>query len=48
MAIDGSDASLHALDVAAGISLNNDAELTILSVAPYPPPMFTEDILPTY
>jgi nucleotide-binding universal stress UspA family protein len=48
VAIDGSDASLHALDVAAGISLNNDAELTILSVAPYPPPMLTEDMLMTY
>jgi nucleotide-binding universal stress UspA family protein len=48
VAIDGSDASLYALDIAAGIALNNDAELTILSVAPYPPPMFTEDILPTY
>jgi len=48
VAVDGSDASLHALEVAAKISIDNDAELTILTVAPYPPPMFTEDAMPTY
>lgn len=48
VAVDGSDPSLHALEVATKIALDNDAELTILTVAPYPPPMFTEDAMPTY
>jgi len=48
VAVDGSDASLHALEIAAKIALDNDAELTILTVAPYPPPMITEDAMPTY
>jgi nucleotide-binding universal stress UspA family protein len=48
VAVDGSEPSLHALEVAAGITVENDAELTILSVAPFPPPMFTEDAMPTY
>jgi nucleotide-binding universal stress UspA family protein len=48
VAVDGSDASLHALEVAAKISIDNDAELTILTVAPYPPPMIAEDAMPAY
>ena len=48
VAVDGSDPSLHALEVATKIALDNNAELTILTVAPYPPPMFTEDAMPTY
>jgi nucleotide-binding universal stress UspA family protein len=48
VAIDGSEPSLHALEVAAKIALDNEAELTILTVAPYPPPMFTEEAMPTY
>ena len=48
VAVDGSDASLHALDIAAKIALDNDAELTILTVVPYPPPMLTDDALPSY
>ena len=48
VAIDGSEPSLHALGVAAKIALDNDSELTILAVAPYPPPMITEDAMPTY
>lgn len=48
VAVDGSEPSLHALEIAAGISVENDAELTILSIAPFPPLMLTEDTLPTY
>ncbi len=48
VAIDGSDPSLHALEVAARIAVDDGAELTILTVAPYPPPMLTEDALPAY
>ena len=48
VAIDGSEPSLHALEVATQIALQNDAELTILTVAPYPPPMITEDAMPAY
>ena len=52
VAIDGSEASLHALEIAAEMAENDNAELTILTVAPYPPPMFNEDsmtsILPRY
>ena len=48
VAIDGSDPSLHALETAAQIALTHDSELTILTVAPYPPPMITEDAMPNY
>lgn len=48
VAIDGSEPSLHALEVAAQIALQNNAELTILTVAPYAPPMITEDAMPAY
>ena len=48
VAVDGSDASLHALEIAAKIALDNEAELTILTVVPYPPPMLTDDALPSY
>ena len=48
VAVDGSEASLHALEVATKIAEDNKAELTILTVAPYPPPMITEDAMPTY
>jgi nucleotide-binding universal stress UspA family protein len=48
VAVDGSEPSLHALDLAAGIAVENDAELTILSIAPFPPPMLSEEAMPTY
>ena len=48
VAIDGSDPSLHALEIATQIALTHDSELTILTVAPYPPPMITEDAMPEY
>ncbi len=48
VAVDGSEQSLHALEVAAEIAVDDDAELTILSVAPYAPAMVTDDALPTY
>ena len=48
VAIDGSEASLHALETATQIALTHDSELTILTVAPYPPAMITEDTMPNY
>jgi nucleotide-binding universal stress UspA family protein len=48
VAIDGSDPSLHALEIATQIALTHDSELTILTVAPYPPPTLTEDAMPNY
>ena len=48
VAIDGSDPSLHALEIATQIALTHDSELTILTVAPYPPAMITEDQMPNY
>ena len=48
VAVDGSEPSLHALEVATKIALDNDAELTILTVVPYPPTRFTEEAIPTY
>lgn len=48
VAVDGSDASLHALEVAAQIADDNNAELTILAVAPYPPATIIPNIMPTY
>jgi len=48
VAVDGSDPSLHALETAAQIALTHDSELTILTVAPYPPAMITEDAMPNY
>ena len=46
VAVDGSDPSLHALVVAAGMAANNKAELTILSVVPPLPPMMEGDMPP--
>ena len=48
VAIDGSEPSLHALEIATGIALTHDSELTILTVTPYPPPMITDDATPEY
>jgi nucleotide-binding universal stress UspA family protein len=48
VAIDGSDASLHALEVAAGLAVHSDAELTILTVIPFPPPMMGEENMSLY
>jgi len=44
--VDGSDPSLHALEVAAGMAANNEAELTILSVVPPLPPIMEGDMPP--
>lgn len=48
VAIDGSDPSIQALGIAANISVENEAELTILSVVPFPPAMLSEEAMPTY
>ena len=48
VAIDGSEPSLHALEVATQLAEQNNAELTILTVAPYPPPMLNPEAMPTY
>ena len=48
VAIDGSEPSLHALEIAAQIAEQNNAELTILTVAPFPPQMLTPEAMPTY
>lgn len=48
VAIDGSDPSIQALGIAANISVENEAELTILSVVPFPPAMLSEEVMPTY
>jgi len=48
VAIDGSEPSLHALEVAAQLAEQNNAELTILTVAPFPPPMINPEAMPTY
>ena len=48
VAIDGSEPSMHALEVAAQLAEQNNAELTILTVAPYPPPMLNPEAMPTY
>ena len=48
VAIDGSEPSLHALEIAAQIAEQNNAELTILTVAPFPPPMINPEAMPTY
>lgn len=47
VAIDGSDPSLHALEVAATVAKQNKAELTILTVVPPIPPMVEGD-MPQY
>ena len=46
VAIDGSAPSLHALEVAADMAVNNKAELTILSVVPPIPSMGLEGEMP--
>ena len=59
VAVDGSNPSLHALEVAAGMAVQNKAELTILSVVPPLPPLvhgnmpnyapqFTTDLTESY
>ena len=48
VAIDGSEASLHALEVAAEIAENDEAELTILAVAPFPPRDIIQDDMSLY
>ena len=47
VAVDGSNPSLHALEVAAGMAVQNKAELTILSVVPPLPPLVHGD-MPNY
>ena len=44
VAVDGSDPSIHALEVAATIAKQNKAELTILTVVPPIPPMVEGDM----
>ena len=44
VAVDGSDPSIHALEVAATIAKQNHAELTILTVVPPIPPMVEGDM----
>ena len=46
VAIDGSAPSLHALEVAAGMAVQNNAELTVLSVVPPIPSMGLEGEMP--
>ena len=46
VAIDGSAPSLHALEVAAGMAVQNKAELTVLSVVPPIPSMGLEGETP--
>ena len=46
VAIDGSAPSLHALEVAAGMAVQNNAELTVLSVVPPIPSMGLEGETP--
>ena len=46
VAVDGSDPSLHALEVAAGMAAQNKAELTVLSVVPPLPPIMEGDMPP--
>jgi nucleotide-binding universal stress UspA family protein len=48
VAIDGSEPRIHALEVAAKLALENDAELTIFTVAPYPPPFIIEEDMQVY
>ncbi len=45
-AVDGSDPSLHALEIAAGMAAQDKAELTILSVVPPLPPIIEGDMPP--
>lgn len=45
-AVDGSDPSLYALEIAAGMAAQNNAELTILSVVPQLPPIMEGDMPP--
>lgn len=44
VAVDGSDPSIHALEVAATVAKQNEAELTILTVVPPIPPMVEGDM----
>jgi len=44
VAVDGSDPSIHALEVAATVAKQNKAELTILTVVPPIPPMVEGDM----
>ncbi len=44
VAVDGSKPSLHALDVAAEMAAQDNAELTILSIVPPLPPMVMGDM----
>ncbi len=44
VAVDGSDPSLHALDVASTVAMQNEAELVMLTVVPPLPPMVEGDM----
>ena len=48
VAVDGSDPSMRALDFAAQLSAENQAELTVLTIVPHLPPLMVEDITPEY
>jgi nucleotide-binding universal stress UspA family protein len=43
VAIDGSEPSLHALEIAVNLAMQNNAELTMLTVVPNLPPMARGD-----
>jgi nucleotide-binding universal stress UspA family protein len=43
IAVDGSDPSIHALEVAATVAIQNNATLTLLAVVPPVPPMVEGD-----
>lgn len=47
-AVDGSEPSLHALAVAAGLAQQQRAELTIVTVVPLVPPLVMEDMSQAY
>ncbi len=44
VAVDGSDPSLHALEVAVSVAKQNDAELKLVAVVPPVPPMVEGDM----
>ena len=48
VAIDGSDPSLHALEIAVNLAKQNNAELTMLTVVPNLPPMAGSDDMIQY
>ena len=47
-AIDGSEPSQHALTVSADLAQQQEAQLTIVTVVPYAPPLIMEDMTQAY